>query len=221
MAKKRGNGEGTIPRRKNGGWMAQYYVYTADGRRRKTLYGKTRNEVSGKLTKAMSDRDGGLIFDAGKVTLGEYLDRWVVDSARGTVRKSTCDYYQHQLRRYVQPTLRRLPLKKLTELHVQGLYRSMQDHGLSARTVRYTHAVLHRALKQAVRWSTSRATPATIPTHRRSRETKCGPSTRNRSSGCSTPPRSPVRTASPTGSTPPTFSPSTPGCAPASSSPSS
>ncbi len=136
--RKRGNGEGTISHRKNGSWMAQYYVYTADGRRRKTLYGKTRNEVSGKLTKAMSDRDGGLIFDAGKMPLGEYLDRWLVDSARGTGRKSTYDSYEHQLRRYVQPTLGRLPLKKLTELHVQGLYRSMQDRRLSACTVRYT-----------------------------------------------------------------------------------
>jgi integrase len=53
---------------------------------------------------------------------------------------------------YVHPTLGRLALKKLTELHVQGLYRSMQEQGLSARTIRYTHAVLRRALKQAVRW---------------------------------------------------------------------
>jgi integrase len=43
-------------------------------------------------------------------------------------------------------------LKALTPAHVQGLYREMQDRGLSARTVQYTHAVLHRALKQAVRW---------------------------------------------------------------------
>jgi len=39
---KRGNGEGTITRRKNGSWAAQYVVYTAEGRKRKTLYGKTR-----------------------------------------------------------------------------------------------------------------------------------------------------------------------------------
>jgi len=44
-------------------------------------------------------------------------------------------------------------LKALTPVHVQGLYREMQERGLSARTVEYTHAVLHRALKQAVRWS--------------------------------------------------------------------
>ena len=46
MAKKRGNGEGSISRRKNGGWIAQYAVYTAEGRKRKTLYGKTRAESS-------------------------------------------------------------------------------------------------------------------------------------------------------------------------------
>ncbi len=149
---KRGNGEGTISRRKNGGWMAQYTIHAADGRKRKTVYGKTRAEVSEKLTKAMADRDGGLIFDVGWMAVAEYLDRWLADSARGTVRKSTYDSYKGQLHRYVHPTLGRLALKKLTELHVQGLYRSMLDRGLSARTVRYTHAVLRRAFKQAVRW---------------------------------------------------------------------
>jgi integrase len=44
-------------------------------------------------------------------------------------------------------------LKALTPAHVQALYREMQERGLSARTLEYTHAVLHRALKQAVRWN--------------------------------------------------------------------
>ena len=47
MSKKRGNGEGSIHRRTDGGWCAQYTVYTAEGRKRKTLYGKTRAEVGG------------------------------------------------------------------------------------------------------------------------------------------------------------------------------
>jgi integrase len=49
---KRGNGEGSISRRKDGLYMARYTVQTATGTKRKTLYGKTRNEVSEKLTKA-------------------------------------------------------------------------------------------------------------------------------------------------------------------------
>jgi len=47
VSKKRGNGEGSIHRRTDGGWCAQYTVYTAEGRKRKTLYGKTRAEVGG------------------------------------------------------------------------------------------------------------------------------------------------------------------------------
>ena len=61
---KRGNGEGSISRRKTGGWMAQYTVYTAEGRKRRTLYGKTRAEVSEQLTKAMADRDGVIGYEA-------------------------------------------------------------------------------------------------------------------------------------------------------------
>jgi len=45
-----------------------------------------------------------------------------------------------------------MKLKKLTPAHIQGMYRSMLDSGLSSRTVQYTHAVLRRAMKQAVRW---------------------------------------------------------------------
>jgi integrase len=84
--------------------------------------------------------------------VGEYLDRWLRDSVQGSVRRSTYESYSRQARRYITPALGRVRLKALTPAHVQGLYREMQDRGLSARTVEYTHAVLHRALKQAVRW---------------------------------------------------------------------
>ena len=45
MSKKRGNGEGSITRRKDGLYMARYTVETAAGVKRKTLYAKTRKEV--------------------------------------------------------------------------------------------------------------------------------------------------------------------------------
>src|SRR5215210_6696870 len=89
MAKKRGNNEGSISRRKDGRWEARYTVHTADGTKRKVLYGRTRADVSAKLTKAMADRDGGLVFDAGGSTLGDYLDRWLSDAVKDTVREST------------------------------------------------------------------------------------------------------------------------------------
>ena len=52
-----------------------------------------------------------------------------------------------------RPRLGRIKLKALSPAHVQGLYRSKLDSGLAPSSVRYIHAVLHRALKQALRWS--------------------------------------------------------------------
>jgi Phage integrase, N-terminal SAM-like domain len=151
MAKRRGNGEGTISRRKDGRWEARYTAQTANGPKRKVLYGKTREEVAKKLTKAMSDRDEGLVFDDENLRVEEFLNRWLNDSVRDNVRPRTLDNYRLQVCQHIVPALGKLKLKNLSPARVQGFYRSKLDAGLKPSTVRYIHAVLHRALKQAVR----------------------------------------------------------------------
>ena len=101
---KRGNGEGSIYQRNNGTWAAQYTVWTAEGRKRRSVSGKTRAEASRKLTEAMSNRDGGLIYDAGKLTVGKYLDRWLADSVKGTLREITYANYSYITLRLPRPT---------------------------------------------------------------------------------------------------------------------
>ena len=68
------------------------------------------------------------------------------------MRPRTLSNYQLQVRRHIVPALGRIKLKSLSPAHVQGLYRQKLDSGLSSSSVRYIHAVLHRALKQALRW---------------------------------------------------------------------
>jgi integrase len=147
---KRGNGEGGISRRKNGLYMARYMVQTPTGSKRKTLYGTTRREVDEKLTKAKADRDGGLVFDADNLKLGEYLARWLADSVRDTVHPTTFERYEQLVRLHIRPVLGKVRLKNLTSAHVRGLYREKLDAGLSPRTVQYVHVTLHKALKQAI-----------------------------------------------------------------------
>lgn len=79
--------------------MAQYYAEVGGKCRRETFYGKSRAEVAAKLTRAMADRDGGLVFDAGKLTLGEYLGRWLRESVKGT----THAVYFYINRKHVSP----------------------------------------------------------------------------------------------------------------------
>jgi integrase len=151
MAKKNGNGEGGITHHKGSGlYMARYTVQTPTGPKRKTLYGKTRREVDQKLTKAKANRDDGLVFDADNLTVGRYLQRWLTDSVRDTVKATTYESYERLIRLHLVPTLGRLKLKNLTTTHVRGLYREKLDHGLSPTSVQRVHALLHKALKQAV-----------------------------------------------------------------------
>ncbi len=150
---KRGNGEGSITRRKDGLYMARYWVETPAGPKRKTIYGKKgekRQDVANRLAEALGDRSKGLVFEAENAKLKEYMQLWLSDSVRDTVRQSTFARYEQITRRHIIPTLGRTKLMKLTPAHVRGLYRRKLDEGLSPRTVQYIHATLHKALKQAV-----------------------------------------------------------------------
>jgi len=130
--------------------MSQYYVHTARGRKRKTLYGKTRAEAARKLASALSDREKGLTFDVGRITLGEYLERWLRDSVRGTVRISTFERHEQIVRVHVNPALGHIELKNLTPPHVRGLISEKLEAGLAPATVRKVHSTLHKALSGAV-----------------------------------------------------------------------
>ncbi len=151
---KNGNGEGSIyPHKRDGkkvGYRGSYTIYTAAAPKRRYVSGKTRKETRQKLAKAMSDRDGGLVFDAGSLTVGEHVTRWLQGSAKGAVRVSTFERYEQINRLHIVPTLGRLKLKPLTPAHVRNLYRDRLDSGLAPATIHKLHTCLHKALAQAV-----------------------------------------------------------------------
>ena len=153
MAKRRGNGEGSITQRKDGRWEARYTAHTASAPKRRVIYGKTRKAVADKLARALADCASGLVFDDGSMKVGEYLDRWLEDSDRGSVRASTYERHREIVRLHIRPELGRVKLSRLTPAHVQGHYRDKLDSGLSAATVQKIHTVLHKALTQALKWN--------------------------------------------------------------------
>ncbi len=148
---RRGNGEGSVRKRKDGRWEGRYTVQTPDGPKQRTVYGKTRKEVSEKLVAAMGDRDKGLVIDAGKLTVGEHLEAWLADAVRPSASHRTYSTHRQQVRSHIVPTLGRIKLKGLRKAHIDRLYREKLDAGLSPSTVRRIHAVLHKALEEAVK----------------------------------------------------------------------
>lgn len=154
MAKKRGNNEGSIGRRKDGLWQASIII----GRdpltgklKRAFFYAKTHKEAADKLTKALRDKAQGTFVAPHKLTLGEWLDTWLHEYKKPSVRPLTFDSYEALVRCHIKPTLGHIPLQDLRPEHLQRLYNDKRKAGLSPRTVRYIHAVIHGALEQAMK----------------------------------------------------------------------
>jgi integrase len=151
-AKGRANGDGDVfPRKNKEGKITSYRgAYVGPDGKRRYVSGKTKEEARKALREARSNADAGLVFDAENLKVEEYLDRWLADSVRDTVRQRTYERYESIVRVHLKPAIGRLKLKALTPAHVRALYRKKLDSGLASRTVNYIHVTLHKALSQAV-----------------------------------------------------------------------
>lgn len=157
MSRRRTNGDGSIFLRQNGLWCGA--LVTPDGKR-KYVYGATRNDVRKKLIALIHSKDAGLFVDAGGMSVPQYLDRWLSDVVKSSVRPGTYAGYEVNVRLHIKPALARIPLESLTPLHVQTLLNQKLREGLSPKSVRYVHQTLRTALNQATRWGLIARNPA-------------------------------------------------------------
>lgn len=160
-----------MTRRKPGEGSARAYA-TAAGERWLIVYG-VRDQVTGarkqKLVRGFPNEKAALkalrerVVESAKPTYveptrqltGPYLDAWL-DGLRN--EPSTVASYRKNVRLHLKPRLERVPLSSLTGTAITALYRELEssgrkdgrEGGLSARTVRYIHTILHRALGDAV-----------------------------------------------------------------------
>jgi hypothetical protein len=142
-----------ITKRKDGLFQGMYTAQTPDGPKMKYVYGRKYGDVQRKLAEAMGDAARGIVVDDKNLTVSEYLDRFLEDVQRGSVRESTYSRDKYLVTNHVKPALGRIKLRNLSALHLQGLYRDRLDSCLSGSTVHKMHHVVHKALAQAIRWN--------------------------------------------------------------------
>lgn len=154
MAKRRDKGTGSIFELADGRYRASLELgYGPGGKRlRKTWTCKTKAEARAKLKEASRLVDDGFSVPDGKVTLGQFLERWLTESVAPSVKESALIQYRRTVRVHIAPKLGPRRLATLAPLDLAQLYREKLESGLSPATVLYVHRILHRALGQAVRW---------------------------------------------------------------------
>lgn len=141
--RRRGRGEGTIGQLKDGRWVARTSFAG-----RQAYYGRSRLEVSQKLTAALKRQQDGLPEVAHRLTVGAYLSRWI-EGVPSSVRASTYRGYEHMVRKHIIPRVGKILLSKLNPSDLTTMYAQMLAAGLAPRTAGHAHRILGRALREA------------------------------------------------------------------------
>jgi integrase len=146
---------GQITKRGENTWYVRIFLgRDANGKRKyfnKTVHG-TKKDAQKFLTAKLREKDLGVFIEPAAMSVDSFLDKWLKESAKQRLRENTFNSYQDMLRWHVREKIGAKRLCDLQGYDVQKLYNELTASGLSPRTVRYAHAILTSALKQAVKW---------------------------------------------------------------------
>ena len=163
MAKRRPSGDGMVRKREDGRWEGRIVV----GHKKngtpifQHAYAHTQKELTEKLHQNIERYQDVELTEDSRMTLGEWLDRWLTDYKENTVRPGTFAGYRSCIENYIKPQLGDKQVSLVTAQDVQKLYRKLKENGrvkehlkfgsaLSDTTINRLHAIFHQAMEDAL-----------------------------------------------------------------------
>ena len=163
MAKRRPSGDGMVRKREDGRWEGRIVV----GHKKngtpifQHAYAHTQKELTEKLHQNIERYQDVELTEDSRMTLGEWLDRWLTDYKENTVRPGTLAGYRSCIENYIKPQLGGKQVSLVTSQDVQKLYRRLKENGrvrehprfgsaLSDTTINRLHAIFHQAMEDAL-----------------------------------------------------------------------
>lgn len=128
-----------IRKRADGRWEGRYTLgfNPKTGKpRRKSIYGKTQQEVRKKLSRIIVDIDEGTYVEPNSMKLGTWLDIWLKEYTKN-IKPATHSAYEQHVRVHVKPYLGQVKLKQLTPHMVQATYNELlEKRKLSPKSIK-------------------------------------------------------------------------------------
>lgn len=162
MAKRRPSGDGMVRKRDDGRWEGRIVVGHKENGDSifRYIYADTQKELIAKLHQNIDAYRGVELTEQSRVSLSEWLGKWLDERMVGTIRNHTLEGYRQDINNHVKPYLGQKQLSKITPSDLNDLYTFLLERGRIARgqnctpglapaTVRGIHTILHHALKTA------------------------------------------------------------------------
>ncbi|MGB0681475.1 MAG: site-specific integrase [Magnetovibrionaceae bacterium] len=168
--KRRQRGSGGIREKRSGVWELKFDLspdpLTGKRRTRYATFKGSKIGAQAELRRRLREVDTGEYADSAKVTLKDFLGRWL-DHIATKVAPKTFERYEQLITNNINPALGSVKLSNLKAVNIdQAWSKLMQDGrldgkgGLSAQTVQHCHRLLKQTLDQAVRWQLLNRNPA-------------------------------------------------------------
>ncbi len=155
-AKKRGNGEGTIFKREIKGktiWVTEYTIAMCDKtgkRKRKTIYGKTRQEVKNKLEKIITELNTDTYVDKSKVTFYDIAKEFIDTGYNmNKLKESSYSRKLHTLKNISTHYMANMELQKITERDLKDFLIYITKY--SDSVIAKIYGIVNNTFKIAVR----------------------------------------------------------------------
>jgi integrase len=132
----------------------------ATGKRRRKWHSfvGTKRKAQDECARLISSLQSGTYLEPAKITVGQFLDRWLED-VKARVTAKTQERYSEIVRKNINPLLGAVILTKLRPMQISEAYAKALSSGhrkgkggLAPSTVRYLHVILKASMRQAVRW---------------------------------------------------------------------
>lgn len=156
-SKKRGNGEGTIFKREINGktmWVTEYTIAMYDNktgkRKRKTIYGKTRQEVKTKLEKVITELNTNTYVDKSKVTFYSIAKEFIDNGYKmNKLKESSYSRKLHTLKNISSHYMANMELQKITENDLKDFFVYITKY--SDSVIAKIYGIVNNTFKIAVR----------------------------------------------------------------------
>jgi hypothetical protein len=131
---------------------------TSKRRRKWHSFTGTKRQAQVECSRLISELSGGLYIEPAKITVGQFLDRWL-EHIQPLISPRTHERYGEIIRKNINPLLGAVILTKLRPMQISDAYAKALSSGhrkskggLAPSTVRYLHVILKASMRQAVRW---------------------------------------------------------------------
>jgi integrase len=153
--------KGHIKERSPGHWaivLDRRDPVTGKRRRKWHSFAGTKRQAQIECSRLISEVSSGLYIEPARITVAQFLDRWLED-VKARVTAKSYERYSEIVQKNINPLLGAVFLTKLRPMQISDAYakalstgRRDGRGGLAPSTVRYMHVILKAAMQQAVRW---------------------------------------------------------------------